>query len=728
MASQGKLDILREMHSNGDLSAEALSKANLTGEELGYVTATASQVDASGAGRDKNEISQMPWYEKLDKGFEHGLKKTGQGALQGLYHLGSKAQEMAGVKPHSRWIAPALGLPKSSAEMDKYVQQKELEREPYRKHGGGFYTAGDIAGTGVATLPAMMLPGGKVMSARALSGAGAGGGIMATQPVTGDNYAKEKAAQVGSGALLGAGVGVVLPPLIDKAVKALASAGRGVIKTVQGRWGETVAPIDRKLVDDWMREANIEMSHLGVEAKETFYKSVAEQLKAPVPTTEVGRATAEAARRLPYKVDLNKSQITNRFEDVAKESALSKIDYIGKGLRDRKAEQNQALVNNLEYLRGKGLPREAEDIGADYATYTKGRLGQLQKKEVAPAYNKVTEQYGGDFVELPNVMKALREMKDSGADDMSNKVRAVMRKLGDWVENSKDPRAFASTAGQGPQGRLNVRMAEQYRKKINEYAEEALPAEKNDIMTMMKALEDDVASAVGRDVYDPARKVAQKRFAERDAYDLPKSKSTADTVKKVKLLREPELRRWADTMRGTREGNRLFQETKGRMLEDIIEKSLNKSQIDELGYPMFDQRQFSMGVEALGKRRREVLFSERENQILDDIILVGRSRVPRKDATNPSGTAQEIMNMIARLASEIPMSGFVSNMVKKVVGGIVRPIGDAAKGNTGKAVDEALHPFKESLKSQSKATNFLDARGLRQGGILTAEELRRGKR
>jgi len=686
------------------------------------------ELDIEIAELEAKEISQMPWYEKLDKGFEHGLKKTGQGVLQGLYHLGSQAQEMAGVKPHSRWVAPALGLPKSSAEMDKYVRQEELKREPYRKHGGGFYTAGDIAGTGVATLPAMMLPVGGPMSARALSGAGAGGAIMATQPVTGDNYATDKTMQVGSGAFLGAGVGAVLPPLIDKAVKAFASAGRGVIKTVQGRLGETVAPMDRKLVDEWMREANIEMGHLNDEAREIFYKSVAEQLKAPIPTTASGRATVESARRLPYKVDLTKGQITKTFEDVSRESRLGKIDYLGKPLRDRKSEQNQALVDNLEYLRGKKAPREAEDIGADYATYTKSRLGQLQEKEVAPAYNKVTEQYGDDFVELNSVEAKIRELKDNGAYYQSNRIKGVVDKLQTWLNVSRDPKAFVSTAGEGLSGRLNVKQAENYRTTTKEFANDWTPTESKFINQLMDALEDDVATAVGRDVYDPARKVAQKRFVERDAYDLPKAKSTADIIKKVKLLREPELKRWAVAMKGTREGNKLFQETRGRILEDIIEKSLNKSQVDELGYPMFDQRQFAMGISALGKKRREVLFSQRENQIIDDMIVVGRSRVPRRDATNPSGTAQEIMNMIRSLATSIPMSGFLSNIIKATLGKLVQPVSDATRGYTGKAVREALNPYKQALKSQSKPTNFIDARGMRQGGILTAEELQKGKR
>lgn len=31
---------------------------------------------------EEKRISAMPWYEKLDKGLEHGIEKTGQGMVQ----------------------------------------------------------------------------------------------------------------------------------------------------------------------------------------------------------------------------------------------------------------------------------------------------------------------------------------------------------------------------------------------------------------------------------------------------------------------------------------------------------------------------------------------------------------------------------------------------------------------------------------------------------------------
>ena len=657
---------------------------------------------------EEKRINAMPWYEKLDKGLEHGIEKTGQGMVQGAYHLGS-----------------SLGMDVDTEDVDAWVREEDEKREPYDKYGGGWHTTGDILGVTAGTAPALLLPGGQATVAGRLGmGAVTGAGIMGSQPVTEENYALGKTKQVGAGATIGGTIGVALPPVIDGAVNLIVAGHRGVLKFLDKVSGKTLVNKSKKIVDDWMEQAGIEIDHLGAEAKEAFYRDIAEQLQAPQASTKAGQDAVEAASRLPYKVDLTKGQVTKKFEDVSKESRMLKTDDLGDPLRQRKMDQNEALVKSLEHLKEKttggktGAP-EAEDIGARYDTFTKDRLGDLQKTEVTPAYNKITEQYGDNFVELPNVMKALREMQDSGADDMSIKVRAVMKKLGDWVENSKDPRAFASTAGQGPQGRLTVRMAEQYRKKISEHAEGALPAEKNDIMALLRALEDDVVKAVGKDVYDPARAVATKRFDERDAYNLPASKSTADTVRKVKNLRHPELEEWANNMKGTTDGLTIFNDTRARILEDIVEKSLNKSQVDALGYPLFDQRAFASGIGAIGKRRREILFNEQENQIIEDMIVVGQRRVPPRDATNPSGTAQAVWNMILQLGRVIPFSGFLGNLVRGVTAPLTRSISSASRGETGKAVQEHLHPFKPKPGAKRPRAKRIG----RAGGIVTSQEL-----
>ena len=684
------------------------------------VTLTPEQLALELMSDEERKVKGMGWEDKFGTGIIHGLKKTYQGAAQGMYHLGSTMQRAAGFEPKSP-VAESLGLPKDTGEIDQWTREKAKEREPFEEHGGGWYTAGDIAGQTIGTAPLMALPGGQSTAlGRAGMGSVAGGGMMATQPVTDENYAKGKTEQVGIGAVTGAGVGVVLPPALNKAVDMIAKGSQGALNVIRGAFGKTLHNDSKAIVDQWMKEANIEISHLGDEAKESFYKQIAEQLQAPKASTTAGQQAVESARRLPHKVDLTKGQITKKFEDVSKEDSLAKIDYLGDPLRQHKMEQNKAMVDNLDYLRGKmGRPQEAEDIGARYGEFTKDRLGKLQKEEVSPAYNKITEEYGDDFVKLNSVEAKIMELKDSGAYYRSKKIKDVADELSTWVNVSRDPKAFASTTGEGLSGRLNVRQAENYRTTTKEFADDWTPTESKFINQLMDSLEDDVVNAVGKDVYDPARKVAQKRFGEKEAYDLPKSKSTADTVRKVKLLKEPELKRWAETMNSTQEGHALFQDTRGRVLEDIIEKSLNKSQGDALGYSMFDQRAFANGIGALGKRRREILFSPKENQIIEDLIIVGQRRVPPRGATNPSGTGQAFFNGIQMLAQSIPFSGAIGNILKATVGKVTGGIGNAVKGRTGKAVDEALHPFRP--KPGSKRPRLQSAG--RMGGIVTANEL-----
>jgi hypothetical protein len=670
--------------------------------------ATWTREPAQQESEEEKRIRAMAWYEKLDKGLEHGVEKTGQGMVQGAYHLGS-----------------SLGMDVDTEKVDAWVREEAEKREPYDKYGGGWHTTGDILGVTASTAPAMLLPGGQATAlGRAGMGALTGAGIMGSQPVTDENYASGKTGQVAFGAGVGAGLGLALPPLIEGAVDLIAGMHRGALKAWDTVSGKTLVDKSRQMVDDWMEQAGIEINHLGAEAKESFYKQIAEQLQAPQASTEAGRKAVESARRLPYKVDLTKGQVTKKFEDVSKETRMLKTDSLGDPLRQRKMEQNEALVKSLEYLKEKtaggktGAP-EAEDIGARYDTFTKDRLKNLQDTEVTPAYNKITEQYGDDFVELSNVEAKILELKNSGAYEQSRRIKGVVDRLEAWVNVSRDPKAFTSTAGEGLSGRLNVRQAENYRKTTTEFADDWTPTEGKYINELMDSLEADVVNAVGKDVYEPARAIATKRFDERDAYKLPASRSTADTVGKVRRLKEPELEQWANTMKGTTDGHGIFDDTRARILEDVIEKSLNKSQTDALGYPLFDQRVFVREIGALGKRRREILFDERENQIIEDMITVGQRRVPPRDTQNPSGTAQELVNWIGSLAQSIPFSGFVGNLVRRVLGPVTSSAKSAMRGDTGKAVQEHLHPFKPKPGAKRPRAKRIG----RAGGIVSAQEL-----
>ena len=118
-------------------------------------------------------------------------------------------------------------------------------------------------------------------------------------------------------------------------------------------------------------------------------------------------------------------------------------------------------------------------------------------------------------------------------------------------------------------------------------------------------------------------------------------------------------------------------------------------------------------------RRREILFSPQENQIIEDLIIVGQRRVPPQGATNPSGTGQSIINAIQMLAQSIPFSGAIGNILKATVGKVTGGMGNAMQGKTTKTVNEALHPFKP--KPGSKRPRLQSAG--RMGGIVTANEL-----
>lgn len=163
-----------------------------------------------------NVASEMSPLDRFGAGYSYGVKRTGQGLSQLMSHAigGAQAQLDPGFAQN-----PMLGLPLLAARLAASPERRAQEigqmdrniAEEARifNEGLGKYTsgkAGSITGGVVATGP-LAGPGRATTWLGTLGRGAATGGIgAATQPVDDpENFAKQKAAQVGLGALFGGG-------------------------------------------------------------------------------------------------------------------------------------------------------------------------------------------------------------------------------------------------------------------------------------------------------------------------------------------------------------------------------------------------------------------------------------------------------------------------------------------------------------------------------------------
>lgn len=204
--------------------------------------------------------------------FATGVTDPLVGLGQASAHLGIRAPE-----EYEAMAQAGGGSPASTADIDKMVQQREQEYEARRQAGGDTGTDwARLAGNVTSTIPLAALgPAGDAgMLARlaGMAGMGAAGGALA--PVTGGDYATEKARQAGLGAatggVLGAGGEVaarVVAPAIAPAARRLLDAGvrltpgqmlGGIAKGAEGRLTSiipTTSGAIRRSIEDFNRVA-----------------------------------------------------------------------------------------------------------------------------------------------------------------------------------------------------------------------------------------------------------------------------------------------------------------------------------------------------------------------------------------------------------------------------------------------------------------------------------------
>lgn len=243
--------------------------------------------------------------------------------------------------------------------------------------------------------------------------------------------------------------------------------------------------------------------------------------------------------------------------------------------------------------------------------------------------------------------------KTAGAGGVPSAMRNLMKELG--------------IIGKGfeVQGKIDANTAERLRQELNAMYKSAPPDGRMIIKEMKDALDDDVISVVGDNVFKEARqsKIAYHKLIEREKgkrdvtrgsfvedivygkippEQIPsklKTASYADKVKFKKFLLEDA----GDA------GKEAWNDMRAQVVQDAIEKALAGSGKAEGGVRKFQGKKFRDNVynslSTSDMRQVDLFFNKDERQLIDDIGAVFEARLPQQQVYMGSGATGAAVEM-----------------------------------------------------------------------------------
>lgn len=461
----------------------------------------------------------------------------------------------------------------------------------------------------------------------------------------------------------------------DVATAGIVGAGmpfvfRAVSNAIQSLRGASAKPItvlnqDGTLTDDaiaTLQKANV--------ADDQLDDLVRAQL------TKEGVMTPEEAARFNlfkrYEMNPTKAQITQSADDFQAQQELIKRSN---GLRTAVETQDVDLANRMRGL--------AEKTGAvtDEVIDTGDTVFQAITKKATDMDDQINLLYQEARARAPQQKivrfdNLLTRIKDSaGQNQLSNgAVRAAY----------SDLKARGLVAGGAkPGGRASVETAEEIRQGLNKIIREGNPSAQRLARQFIDALDEDVLSAAGDDLFSQAR-AAKAAFhgefskAARNKWDV----RTGSMVQKVLSNEIPsekvfekfvlsrstpidelqQLNKFLTT--GTEEqvqmGRQAWQNLQGQTLYHLVEKATSTAGKTEGGYAVFSGTQLKREMSRIGQRKLEELLGRDGLRQLNDLAEIARLRIPVTGTQQGLGpSAQAIKEVSNKLSMLHPILGYV---------------------------------------------------------------------
>jgi hypothetical protein len=384
--------------------------------------------------------------------------------------------------------------------------------------------------------------------------------------------------------------------------------------------------------------------------------------KAPTPGTmasggsagtDVGTMRQVAAEDLPVPIKLTEGQKTRQFEQQRFEREAAKDPAIGEPIRQRFAEQNKQLQQNLDsFIDQTGA--EATDVRSVGLSVDKALRDRAARDKTRIRTLYKDAEKAGEMEAPVSLNNVVQHLVDSAPEaEVANVLKATKAKalqLGIAVEDS---------AGNLVAQPVSLKTAELFRRSING----ATNAESTNIRqaAIMKGLIDDATEGQGGSLYRSAR-AARSRYA--NDYEniglvknlLGTKRGTADRA----IAMEDVLKRSIidpsaslDTVRQMRRllqtegpgGQQAWRELQGGTLQHIKDEATKNVARDELGNQIVSAAQLDRTISALDRSGKlDFVFGKKGAEQLRTINDVAKDVLTAPPgAVNTSNTASVVL-------------------------------------------------------------------------------------
>jgi hypothetical protein len=622
---------------------------------------------AQGNPWDKDEIIHQTDRQKLLSSLPMRLAKGGKdpidGAAQflqrilpdGVVNAVNKAADFVGGE--GTFAGDVLGIKgMTPQQMTADIKGSNTEYEAARRATGqsGFDGArftGNVLSPVNAAVGRVVPMGRAGDSLKLLAGKGAVAGAAgaATQPVMSDNFAGEKAGQIG----LGAATGGVLTPALSKAAESVAKLVRSTLKSgVVTKTPESIAyEIKASLARDDIDSGQIPkqvMDKLTQEVKRAMQSG--QEINAPA-----------LLRKLDFErvgVQPTLGQLTRDPTQFTKELNLRGIQGVG-----------EPIANRLNEQQGQIASRFRKGTAGAQNPYEAGRslIETLQAKDkemtggVRAAYKAFKDSTGKEL-EVPlsglaqDYTKTLRDFGET----IPGSVRAQFEELG--LTGGKQLKL------------LSIDDAENLIKTINKNynpADKAQSLALNELRGhVQKAILEVTDSGAGMEaatLANLARDTAKKRFSAIDSTPALKAAINAaepdDFVKKYVINGKVREINELGKMAGP-DGQQVM---KQQMLKYLEGKAFGAN---TAGDGSASQARFNQELSSIGKNKLTALLGP---ETTDDLFAVGRvmayiQQQPAGSAVNNSNTGAAVANILSKIGGTVKGAPYINDFVIKPIG------------------------------------------------------------
>lgn len=536
-------------------------------------------------------------------------------------------------------LARGLGIADPESDIERQAFE-ELERQrPVST------TIGEVAGEAAPFL----LPGGLAAKAATVPGRVAASGLVgATEAgliVKGRGAGDAATAQA-------AGIGGIIAGGLEVALPIIGRLGSRLFRKLTGR--NPTAPIldasgnPSPELQEALDKSGLSFEDLNVEANRLLQSGEAVDAK-----SVARRAFLEDQGIVPTR-----AQVTGEAADFQAQQELAKTSNRVRRALETQEEQLGSQFENAITSTGGSANRStssAIDHIADRSIELDSAISNAYKQARASA----------PTAKVVGVDRLIKEMRSvAGSENITGGIVGAVK---DTLRN----KGILGDKGFKPQGRVSAEVAEEVRIEMNALFNSLTPRGREKLRDFKNALDDDVAEAVGVDIFQEAR--ASKAKFERD---LSRAKVNKFDTRKKNLVRDilenkvnPD--RFLDDAiltRSTRSAD--VEQLKRFMLLDgegpgvdawndvraeAMQRIRDTAFKEVAGEAVLSRAGLQSALDKFGRDKLRILFSGEERKFLDDMLKVSKLREPVRGTALGRGPSAQAIGRLENVVKRIPL-------------------------------------------------------------------------